>query len=133
MFSFDYFFPGPPVKAYSNQKYSDVMKIRLGVPILKFISIRLRLISHFHVIVILPAQLMWWYSYSLLLDCRDLAAESRPPKVCFRMMKSSASLCQFCLWKDNYSTCFRNTFPLLTKSSCSCHHFDRKVKIFTKC
>jgi len=47
---------------YSNyyiKKHRGVMKIRLGVPILNFIIIGLRLISHFRVTEMLPAQLMW--------------------------------------------------------------------------
>lgn len=97
MFSLDYFFSHSPVRcATKKQQCRGVVKIRLGVPVLTFINIGHRLISHFQVILMLPAQLMWFNSYSLLLGCGDLAAESWPPKVSFTMV-ASFSLCQFCI------------------------------------
>lgn len=103
------------------------MKIRLGVPVLTLIIIGLRLISHFQVIVMLPAQLMWCNSYSLLLGWGDLAAEIWPPKECFRVV-TSVSLCQFCIWKDNCGARLRNTSFLLTNPAVDIIILTEKLK-----
>lgn len=96
MFSLDCFFSHSPVRCTIKKQYRDVVKFRLGAPILTLIIIGHRLISHFQVIGMLPAQLIRYNSYSLLLGCGELAAESWPAKVCFRVV-TSVSLCQFCI------------------------------------